>query len=115
MTPLGLTPRARMASSFPSTYVAYDVLDIPSDREFAEATGSIPSVLFLDKQYIWVESYVGIPSDDKAFIHASGNTPLVGSTLWLGYDKSKLPADRAKGTIPAGSMPAFLIGPSGIA
>ena len=130
-------------------YVVYDVVEadpvsvIPS-RELPEAHGPIytqtrkgnKAALCLDKRYTWVRSYIGIPGDTKAFIHTgyvltNPLPPLLGSTLWLGYDKSNLlslaEVDKEHLIIPApyrrsflnilillGSMPVFMIGPIGL-
>ena len=107
--------RKTVAESFPATYTVYTV----APDLTVEATKASPSELFLDRQYAWTKSSVGLPGDDQAFLHAigttTGNTPLVGSELWIGYDKSTLKTDRTKGTIPAGSIPVFMIGPVGLA
>jgi hypothetical protein len=111
--------RKTVAENFPASYVVYAVNAGPASDglEFSVDTinGPNPAELFLDKRYGWTKSYVGLVSDDNAFIHAPANAPLIGFGLWLGYDKSTLPTDRAKGVIPAGSIPTFMIGSVGLA
>ena len=111
--------RETVAANFPASYVVYAVNVNPASDKLGFSidpiNGPVPVQLFLDKHYAWIKSYVGLAGDAKAFIHAPGNAPLIGFGLWLGYDKSTLPTDRAKGVIPAGSIPTFMIGSVGLA
>jgi hypothetical protein len=58
-----------------------------------------------DASLVWKRSYIGLPGDNKAAIHADHSRgskgTLAGSKLWLGYNK-------------ANKALAFIVGPLGI-